>query len=158
MQKVNIFVSYAHRNKVVFDLLDKMSDHLKTMLGYDITLWHDISLKEGFAWEDEIRDNIINCDLVLMMLSPAFLASNYIMQKEVPLILEQEKAFIPICVAPLDHQLHDLQGLGKYQYYMLNKEGFSKPRAYNEIKGRNKEEFALQLCRIIKERLDSIFD
>ncbi len=155
---VKIFVSYSHRNKSVLKLIDLLMDHFKAANKYNIKLWIDKNLQIGGLWESEIKDEIDNCDLALLMLSPSFLSSAYIMDKEVPRILEKSKPFMSIAVAKLSHKNHDFKGLDKYQYFRLDSDGFLSPRSFSELSNKKREdEFAFEVFELIMDKLDNIF-
>lgn len=157
-QEVKIFVSYSHRNKSVHKLMDMLSDHFSAASKYNIKVWIDKSLEIGGLWDQEIKAEIDNCDLALLMLSPAFLSSNYIMNHEVPRIFKKNKPFVSIAVSKLSHSYHDFQGLDNYQYYRLNYAGFIEPRSFNELSSRKREdEFVFEVFELIMSKLDNIF-
>ncbi len=157
MKSIKIFVSYAHRNhRSVLDFLDRISDHLGSMRNYDINIWWDAKLTIGKEWNEEIISKIENSDLVLFLISPSFLNSKFIMKNEVPLVLRLNKRFLSIAIAPVDTKLHDFNGLEKYQYYTLNDVNFIASKAYNELKSRRKDQFTLEVAKLIKQALDKM--
>ena len=76
-EEINFFVSHAHRNKVlVRDFLARLDDVLAPSKRYKYSRWQDSDLIVGENWQVQITDAIKSCDLGLLMISPAFLASS----------------------------------------------------------------------------------
>ncbi|SOD19113.1 toll/interleukin-1 receptor domain-containing protein [Nitrosomonas ureae] len=133
-KKVTFFVSYAHRNKsLANDFLEKLNDALAPSKKHDYSLWKDTSLVIGEDWEAQIIEARDKCDFGLLLISPAFLASKFITEKELPTFASGEKPSIPVMLNPIDFELHDLKGLEKKQIFRLDYEGFKEPRAYLDV-------------------------
>ena len=66
--------------------------------------WHDRNLIPGEVWDKKIRAEIAKADLIIMLISPDFLASNYIMNTEVRLAFKRMQneniVIIPIILRP----------------------------------------------------------
>ncbi len=155
-KKVSFFVSYAHRNKALTSsFLAKLSDVLAPSRRFDYSLWHDCGIEAGSDWEEQIQQAIDECDFGLLLISPAFLASKYITEKELPIFVSKSgKPSIPVMLQPIDFARHDLKGLKKKQIFRLDYEGFKEPRAYGDCKGQRRETFVLDLFKAIEDRLD----
>lgn len=79
-----IFVSYSHRDEAVATSLE---GHLRQFETLGLAeLWFDRRLELGEAWETRIFDEIQRSKIVLLLISPEFLASEFIREKELPLI------------------------------------------------------------------------
>lgn len=153
-KEIRLFISYAHKNKrLVENFRDRFDYHLKASINFNYQLWQDIEIKSGQLWENEILDALKRSDLGILLVSPAFLVSNYIIDKEIPLLLSQGKIIIPVALYPIDFKHYDLHGLEKRQFYFLNSEDFKQPRAYLELKGHRRDDFALGLFKDIEELL-----
>ncbi|MVM35994.1 TIR domain-containing protein [Spirosoma sp. HMF4905] len=80
-----VFYSYAHKDKA---LRDKLSIYLAPLVRQQlITEWHDRQIQPGANWNTEITAQLDSADLILLLLSADFLASDYCFGVEV------EKAF-----------------------------------------------------------------
>jgi hypothetical protein len=90
----------------------------------------------------------------LLMISPAFLASSYITEKELPVFVAGEKACVPVMLQPVDFDLHDLKGLEKRQIFIFDYVGFKEPRGYGECKSHRRNAFVLELFREIEKKLE----
>lgn len=99
MHSVKLFYSYAHKDLV---LKDELAKHLGNAR---ISAWYDRDIYPGTNWEDEIDDNLEQADIVLLLISPDFKASNYFSGKEMKRILEREKEksahVIPVLIRPV---------------------------------------------------------
>lgn len=153
-KNIKFFVSYAHSNKdLANSFLEKLREMLAPSKKHEYILWRDTGLEVGKEWEKQIQEAIINCDFGLLLVSPGFLASNFISEKELPVFVSGEKPSIPVMLQPIDFSKHDLKGLERRQIFRLDFDGFKEPRAYGECKKQRRDTFILELFRAIEERL-----
>ncbi len=153
-KNVTFFVSYAHRNKALANsFLEKLHDVLAPSKKHDYSLWKDSGLTVGEGWEKQIIEAIDNSDFGLLLISPAFLASKFITEKELPKFVSGKKPSIPVMLQPIDFLRHDLKGLEKKQIFRLDYEGFKEPRAYGDCKKQWRETFGLELFRFIEDKI-----
>ena len=106
-----VFVSYSHRDEATATALGGHLEQLET-LGL-AELWFDRHLELGEAWESRIFEEIRRADVVLLLVSPAFLASTFINERELPLVREVGEtgaSVIPIVVAPCLWEQHPYIG------------------------------------------------
>lgn len=81
-----IFISYARRDQAV---ADAVAMHLKALERQGIAeIWFDQRLELGESWEDRIVREIQRARLVLLLVTPAYLASEFVTRRELPLIEE----------------------------------------------------------------------
>ena len=72
---ISLFYSYSHRDE---DLRLKLETHLSALRrGGLIAEWHDRKLEPGDAWKDEIDRHLTSADIVLLLVSADFIASDY---------------------------------------------------------------------------------
>ena len=153
-KKVTFFVSYAHRNKaLVNSFLEKLKDVLAPAKIHEYVLWKDSGLVIGESWEKQIIEARDHCDFGLLLISPAFLASKFITENELPTFVSGKKPSIPVMLHSVDFSLHDLKGLEKQQIFRLDYEGFKEPRAYAECKKQRRETFVFELFKSIENKL-----
>jgi hypothetical protein len=154
-QKVNIFISYAHKNATLANqFLSKLEDLLAPSKKFSFDLWIDNYIKVGEKWEEQILEARDKADLGLLLISPPFLSSKFITDKELPVFLSDDsKPMVPIMLTKIDFELHDLKGLEDYQIYRLNSEKFNEPRAYGELKSKRKDDFAWEVFQLIHDKL-----
>ena len=153
-KKVKFFVSYAHKNKgLVNSFIEKLSDVLAPSKKHDYVIWKDNGLMIGEEWEKQIIKARDECDFGLLLISPAFLASKFITEKELPMFVSGKKPSIPVMLQPVDFARHDLKGLEKQQIFRLDFPGFKEPRAYGECKQPRRETFVLEIFKLIEDKL-----
>ena len=88
-----IFVSYASYDNESKNpeeqWLDRLLQFLKPLnLDHSISIWADTQLKVGENWKSEIRKGIEKAEVAILLVSPAFLASEFIRTKELPQLLQ----------------------------------------------------------------------
>ncbi len=114
-----IFVSYAHADESYKDTL--VNIHLKPMQrdGW-IDSWDDRQILPGTAWNSEIKEQLEAADIILFLVSPDFMASDYIHDVEIKKALERhergEVRVVPIIIRPCDWGsigINQLQALPK---------------------------------------------
>src|SRR5215510_5403622 len=72
---LNVFISYAHADEVHRKTLAK---HLSALEDEGlITIWHDRKITGGRVWAGAIDDALHSADIVLLLISADFLASDY---------------------------------------------------------------------------------
>jgi hypothetical protein len=153
-ERVKYFVSYAHRNKaIVADFLDRLADVLAPSKSYQYVRWIDQDLLLGEDWENQIVHAISDCDVGMLLISPAFLASKFILENEIPRFVSGEKSCVPVMIQPIDFKLHDLKGLEDKQIFRFDNPEFSEPRAYGECRDDQRDAFVLDLFRKIEKKL-----
>jgi formylglycine-generating enzyme required for sulfatase activity len=86
------FISYAHVDLTAFTTLRQQLRALEQAFTTPIELWDDGGLHAGIDWDRTIKPRIEAAELFILLLSPAFLASDYIMRTEVPAIRTRVQA------------------------------------------------------------------
>lgn len=117
-EKIKLFYSYSHKD-------ESLRDQLETQLAILarkglIEEWHDRKILAGRDWELEIDNNLNEADVVLLLISPDFIASDYCYGKELSKAIERHETnqsiVIPIIVRPVewgDASFAKLQALPK---------------------------------------------
>lgn len=154
-KKVDFFVSYAHRNQQLAEgFIAKLGDVLRPSKAHDYRLWMDSGIVIGEEWEKQIIEARDRCDFGLLLVSPAFLGSKFIGEKELPHFIGGDCApSIPVMLQPVDFQLHDFKGLEVLQIFRFTGHRFKEPRAYGECKRNARDEFVLALFQAIENKL-----
>jgi hypothetical protein len=101
---VKTFISYARADH---ELRKKLEDHLSWLKHSEqISIWHDEEIPAGAKREDLINTHLNEADLILLLISPSFVASKDAWDKEVRTALERYKAgtawVIPIILKPVN--------------------------------------------------------
>ena len=101
---VKVFCSYSHLDSV---LMKEFETHLAPMerMGL-ITLWSDQAIPAGTEWESQIQNNLESAEIVLLVVSSYFIASDYCWSKELARSLERYQTgdcrIIPVLARPVD--------------------------------------------------------
>lgn len=158
-RKVTLFVSYARANRVLASkFLEKFSDSVGPARNYKYSFWRDGNILVGEGWHEEIQRAIEESEMGLLLISPAFLASQYIEEKELPKFVgRRAKPVIPVMLQPVDLDLHDLKGLKHRQIFRLDRTGFRNPKSFAECTGQQRDDFALGLFRQVESRLAKLY-
>lgn len=106
---VTLFYSYAHEDE---PLRDELQGHLMILERRGvIRSWHDRAIVPGHDWSREIDEHLRQADLVLLLLSKDFIASDYIMGTELAVAMQRqasgEATVVPILLRPVDLQPED---------------------------------------------------
>ena len=99
---LSLFYSYSHKDERYREILESHLAILKRQ-GY-ISAWHDRRIAPGDNWEEEIDLNLDRADIILLLISSDFLASDYCYETETIRALEKsnknEAKVIPIILKP----------------------------------------------------------
>ena len=101
---LEVFYSYAHEDEASRDELEK---HLSLLKRSGLIVgWHDRRISAGDEWRDQIDAHARSAQIILLLISPDFLASDYCYDVEMKLALERharhEARVIPIILRPVD--------------------------------------------------------
>ncbi|MGL4939256.1 TIR domain-containing protein, partial [Shewanella sp.] len=119
---------------------------------------NDKELQIGSDWRESINTALAETDFGLLLVSPAFLGSPFIVDNELPTYLEQGgKRCFPVMLAPVDFNRHDLKGLQDKQIFMLHSSDFKAPRAFNKLKPNRRADFSYALFAQIDDWLVANF-
>jgi TIR domain-containing protein len=100
----DIFYSYSHKDE---ELRDELERHLSILKRSGvIRSWHDRKIDAGAEWAGQIHDNLNRANVILLLISADFLASDYCYDLEMKRALERHAAgeaiVIPIILRPVD--------------------------------------------------------
>src|SRR5215472_10295216 len=96
----SVFYSYSHRDERLRDVL---ATHLSLLRRQGvISEWHDRRIAPGDTWQQSIDENIDRADIILLLVSADFIASDYCWSQEVVRAIERHASgaarVIPIIV------------------------------------------------------------
>src|SRR5437667_11605644 len=87
---VSIFFCYAHEDEA---LLKKLKTYLSPLQRQGlIDVWYDRDISAGTEWEQEISHHLNAAQIILLLVSPDFLASDYCYGIETKRALERHQA------------------------------------------------------------------
>ena len=102
--RVKVFMSYAHRDERLREELEKHLSPLRRSAL--IETWHDRRIIPGAELDAEIDQYLANADLVLLLISPDFINSDYCYRREMRAALRRhakgQARVIPIILRPVD--------------------------------------------------------
>ena len=113
-----MFFSYSHKDE---GLRDELEVHLKLLERQGvISTWHDRKIQAGSDWDHEIDKQLLSSQIILLLISADFIASDYCWDNEVKHAMERHKSgdatVIPILLRQCDWKgalFGELQGLPK---------------------------------------------
>ena len=97
-----IFISYSQNDKA---LLQEFLAHLSPLKrNGKISSWHDREILPGDEWDGTIKEELQTADIILLMISAAFLSTDYIWDVEIAVAMERHARgnarVIPIFLKP----------------------------------------------------------
>jgi hypothetical protein len=104
-QPFNLFYSYSHKDE---GFRDQLNTHL-AVLQRDgvIKPWHDRKISAGQEWAGQIDAHLNDADIILLLISPDFMASEYCHDVEMKRAMErhekQEARVIPVILRHVDN-------------------------------------------------------
>ncbi|MBT9316839.1 TIR domain-containing protein [Leptothoe spongobia] len=101
---LEVFFSYAHEDE---DLRDRLATHLKLLERQKvISAWYDRDITGGEEWETEILEQLEKADIILLLISADFLASDFCWGVELEQAMkrhgEKSACVIPIILRSVD--------------------------------------------------------
>ncbi len=120
--EIGIFCCYAHKDK---RLLDQLKKHLSSLQRRKVIhVWDDGDITPGTEWGPEIKKHLNEAKIILLLISPDFINSDYCYSTEMQQALVRHKRgdakVIPVLLCPVhgwemippgDIQLGSLQAL-----------------------------------------------
>jgi HEAT repeat protein len=105
-ENIEVFLSYAHEDE---ELRKKLETHLSLLIRQGtISPWHDRDIKAGSEWKRDIDAHLDGAQIILLLVSPDFIASDYCYSTEMTRAMERhesgEARVIPIILRPVDWQ------------------------------------------------------
>lgn len=99
-----LFLSYSHQDE---DLKNKLATHLAPLRrSGKIAVWQDRQILPGTEWDAAIKAELAEADIILLLVSPDFIASDYIWLHEIAEAMERherrEATVVPIIVRPCE--------------------------------------------------------
>lgn len=145
---INIFISYNHNDEQYANEIKRHFTPWKS--GKQVNIWTEKEILSGQVWEQEIIKNLQKSDVIIMLLSANFFASNFTKSEEFALVLEKHKKkealAIGILVTPCKWEDTDL---ASFQLFPLG----AKPIASH--KAEKREEIYKQMIQKIMDLVET---
>lgn len=103
---IEVFISYSHKDEA---LKDSLHEHLAglTRAG-KIKPWQDRAIEAGTEWDAQIKAHLESAGIILLLITPPFINSEYCFDKEMQRAMERHEEgsarVIPIITRPCDWQ------------------------------------------------------
>lgn len=88
---IKIFYSYAHVDWRMQKNLHQALRPLRRTRRFEVQEWYDGCIRPGSEWEPNIIENLKNADVILLLLTPAFIDSKYCYEKELEYALQRHR-------------------------------------------------------------------
>ncbi len=103
---IEVFFSYSHKDE---ELKEALVTHLSLLKRQGIiTAWHDRMIGAGQEWREEIHTHLQTAQVILLLISADFMASDFCNDVELERAIERhdagEACVIPIILRPADWQ------------------------------------------------------
>jgi TIR domain/SIR2-like domain len=101
---LSLFIAYAREDET---LVHELKAHLKSLqLEGLISVWHDREIAAGRDWDTDIKEHLESADIILLLVSAAFISSAYCIGVEaaraVARHLTNDARVIPILLRPVE--------------------------------------------------------
>jgi hypothetical protein len=140
-----IFISYSHKDR---KFLDHLRIHLKPLERIAVlNAWSDQQIAPGSEWAKEIQKALAHAKVAVLLVSPSFLASDFIHNQELaPLLAKAGRGHVKILWIPVRACSFEATSLRKYQA------AIPPERPLAEMKA-NRDKAWVTICDEIKKAL-----
>jgi hypothetical protein len=127
--KIKLFVSYSHDDDPYFKVFsEQLKKVIKNAEHFEWSVWDDTNIHIGTFWDEEIQNNIKECNIAMLLVSIGFMASKYIKEKEFKEFTKRyaDKGILiaPVVFKPCD--FNRWEDLGKLQFFKPNGSSYGK--------------------------------
>jgi len=145
MSGVRVFISFSHRDH---SWKERLGKHLKIFEAMDaLRVWSDGRILPGVTFRQEILQQIDTARVAVLLISADFLSSDFILEVELPRILERHQSgdlkVVPVLVQPCPWQ--DVPWLSQLQM---------RPYNATPLATRRRPAGEVELARIAREILE----
>lgn len=138
-----IFIGYSHRD---IRWLERLQIMLKPLVSSShLTTWADTQILAGSEWFKEIQIALSSAKVAVLLVTPDFLASNFIIKHELPQLLKaNKKKGLSILWIAVSASLYEETEIAKYQ--ALN----DPARPLDSLTRAERNQVLVKICQQIK--------
>ncbi|PSB35710.1 COR domain-containing protein [Stenomitos frigidus] len=138
-----IFVSYSHQDK---EWLGKLQIHLKPLIRkHQLAVWDDTKIAAGAEWYKEIETALATAKVAVLLVSPNFLASDFIHDEELPSLLDAAATDgLTVIWIHLSHSAYRDTDISKYQA------AHEPSQPLNSLTSAEQDRVLVSICQTIK--------
>lgn len=135
----SVFVSYSHRDQ---EFLRRLMVHLRPLEKQGVVeLWADTKLMAGDSWKEEIERALGRSRIAILLISADFLASDFIIDNELPPLLEKAETkgtrIVPLILKPCrfirDRKLARFHAINDPQLPLVRMSEADQEAAYDRV-------------------------
>ena len=108
---MDIFISYSHKDHAWKERIGVFMQCMRRQGHFDYNTWDDGEINLSEHWERRIEEAIKKAKIAILLISPDFLTSRFIIEKELPLLLRRkEEGFltvVPVIIRPSPWEVVD---------------------------------------------------
>lgn len=114
-----VFVSYAVLDQVSHGWLERLRLQVKPLeQRYHFDFWDDSNIQPGKKWQSEIEKALERAAAAVLLVGPAFLASDFIKQIELPRLLRRAQGEgVPLLILITQHSNFEESELAEFQAF-----------------------------------------
>lgn len=176
---IKVFISYAHKDRDYFNLFtSEFKEYMNNSGKYRFINFDDSQIVLGQDWNERLEQEVEKSDLGILLMSAAFLNSEYIEENELGVMLEKLAKRENFVLCPIYFKAFDFENfesLKKFQFFKPNGDKyeqadkgtnlcFSHLVKFNNINGVNiptpnalRDDYLLDLSKAIFKALDEKF-
>jgi formylglycine-generating enzyme required for sulfatase activity len=136
----HLFISYTRADRPWVDRLQRMMAPLLRDSRQELKLWDDSQIEPGAKWRQTIETALQQARVALLLVSDAFLASEFVMNEEVPKLLAAAEAegvrilWVSLSPCLVEHTpIHAYQAVLPLDHYLEEMSPFEQQRALKRI-------------------------
>ncbi len=143
-----VFISYSHQDR---QWVTKLQKHLKPMIrNQNMVVWDDSKIQAGANWREEIENALAAAKVAVLLVSPDFLASDFIADNELPPLLDAaENEGLTIIWIPLTYSGYEHTEIANYQ------SAHPPNQPLKSLNSAQEDQAWVNICKKIKEAVIS---